>query len=780
MSASASRPYGSRDVAIVAAALLWLLLFTAHFFAQPLSSDRDFRRTEILAQTHWLLLDNVLPAADEQARNSGWRFFPQRFDLLFVAGTMLLAAWCTGRLLLRAMRLEPASRSEGAVFAIGLGFSAWTILTLALGLAGALSRPIFLLLMLAVTGGELIVRSRKSRETGPSGRSGRSPLLDRQPLVRPSLSLAVAVAVAPFLLAMLLGAMLPTTDFDVKEYHLQGPKEWYQLGRITFLPHNAYSSFPFLTEMLSLWGMVLRGDWYRGALVGQVVLMSFAPLTAVAVYSIAARISTVAGWLAAGTFLTIPWVYRISIIAYAEGGLTFFLAATFLAWLGCRREFGTDSWRRSVLLCGLLAGSALACKYPGLVSVTVPIGVAVVATACVRRNMRRALTAAAVFSLGAAITFGPWAIKNLAQTGNPVYPLAYTIFGGRDWTPELNEKWREAHKAKVRWNQPAGIPGDLWNQAQEVAVRSVWQSPLVFGLAPLALLVFRRSKPGASEAPDEPRSLVGSLILYSVWMFLIWWGITHRIDRFWLPMLPVICALSGIGAAELIERMRQLADAGRRGLAAVSTVGLTALLFVPTAYNLAFVTTAIAGNNGYLLDETAARRVAMQTTPSIAVLESRLPAGSRVLLVGEAAVFDAEFELRYNTVFDFELLQAWATDDPLSLNNPDIPPKPRDEILAALHEQGITHVFVNWLEIVRYREPGSYTYTEFVSPRTMQQLVDRGVLTTAPLSPQEQFVQYEGMSANKQQVIDNWAPELRSAVNGTPAVRAYELYTVAQ
>src|SRR5690606_16894712 len=113
--------------------------------------------------------------------------------------------------------------------------------------------------------------------------------------------------------------------------------------------------------------------------------------------------------------------------AYTEGGLTFFLAATTLACLDRSRISAAASFNRHTLLCGLLAGSAIACKYPGLVSVTIPLGVAVVLIAA-RRNgtmdMPAALRTAAAFSLGVAVTFGPWALKNLIETGNPVYPLA--------------------------------------------------------------------------------------------------------------------------------------------------------------------------------------------------------------------------------------------------------------------------------------------------------------------------------------------------------------------
>jgi len=768
-------------------ALLWLVAFGGHFLAQPFEPKLAIDRIDVLADSGWLLMDNIWPLPDEHAANSGWRYFPQRFDLLVVAGTMLLAAWSAGQLLLRALRIEPAANAERVVYAFGLGLSAWTLATLGLGLAGALWRWLFVVLMLAVISGELAARNRQQRIVSGGKKQRPVKLAERRFLVGPRLPIAVCLAVAPFLLAMLLGSMLPTTDFDVKEYHLQGPKEWWQQGRIAFLPHNVYTSFPFLTEMLSLWGMVLRGDWYRGALIGQVVLMAFAPLTAVAVFAIARRVSTTAGWLAVGVFLTIPWIYRISIIAYTEGGLTFFVAATTLACVERSRSSAGASLGRQTLLCGLLAGSAIACKYPGLVSVTIPLGLVVVGCAAWSGgsfDFKAAVRTAAIFSLGVAVTFGPWALKNLVETGNPVYPLAYSIFGGRDWTPELNEKWKKAHGAKVNWSEPAGIPLDLWLQAEDIAVKTPLQSPLVFGLAPLALLVFLPRRRRTDEAETEgsvraTRRLTAALIVYCGWLFLTWWGLTHRIDRFWLPMLPIVCALAGIGGGWLVEEIDRLFAAGRRYAALGCGLGFAGVAILATAYNLAVTTSAKAGLNTYLMDDVAVRRLATQQTPSIALLQARLPEGARVLLVGEAAVFDAQFDLRYNTVFDFELLQDGATDDPLSLDKEDIALKSREEILKALRAQGITHVFVNWLEILRYREYGSYTYTDFVSPRTMKKLVELGVLEPVKLAPQERLVLYEGLDSTKKQELDAWAPELKSTYAGEPVVEAFELYTVA-
>ena len=35
---------------------------------------------------------------------------------------------------------------------------------------------------------------------------------------------------------------------------------------------------------------------------------------------------------------------------------------------------------------------------------------------------------------------------------------------------------------------------------------------------------------------------------YAAYLFLTWWLLTHRIDRFWLPLLPCLAILAGLGA----------------------------------------------------------------------------------------------------------------------------------------------------------------------------------------------------------------------------------------
>ncbi|MBI3461466.1 MAG: hypothetical protein HY000_00160 [Planctomycetes bacterium] len=70
----------------------------------------------------------------------------------------------------------------------------------------------------------------------------------------------------------------------------------------------------------------------------------------------------------------------------------------------------------------------------------------------------------------------------------------------------------------------------------------------------------------------------------------------------------------------------------------------------------------------------------------------------------------------YNTVFDDVIFEQLVRD---------CTPQ---ETAMALHERDITHVYVSWEEINRYRKPGSYGFSEFVSPAVFRGLVTAGVL----------------------------------------------------
>jgi 4-amino-4-deoxy-L-arabinose transferase-like glycosyltransferase len=754
-------------------AIAWLVGFFIFFnsFTLP-NSQPPTSRIDVWRYVPIQLLNLVDPPDAENAPPSGWRYLPQRLDAIAVAAFVLIGACAAGRLLLRVLRVDsPLTRLERFVFSAGLGLAALSLLTLGSGLAGMLNRWLLGGVLVAAVIAEVAIRAFRRDGGTPSG----LPADDAGRLKWICLLTAV-----PFLLAIALGAMLPSFDFDVKEYHLQGPKEYFQNGRIAFLPHNVYTSFPFLTEMLSLLGMVLRDDWERGALAGKAVLASFAPLTALGLYAAGRRwFGATAGCLAALFFITTPWTYRISIIAYAEGGLTFFLfAALFAVMLGIRgrrSEVGetthhsplTTHDARLFLLAGLFAGSAMACKYPGVVQVVIPLGLAAAffprfVLSSRSEWWKHGLRYGTAFALGTAITVGPWLLKNAVETGNPVYPLLWSAFGGRDWDAETNAKWKAGHSPDNY------APSDAAEKFIDVVAKSDWQSPLLFAFAPLAFFVGRIANPSSSvgRIRNPSYGTAVRLWLYIAFLFAAWWGLTHRIDRFWVPMIPVVALLAGVGAAWCAQRAAGFA-------VTVVLVGATVV------YNLAFITTALCGYNAYLIDYDAAAKQVAEFEPGLTFLNRRLPRDAKVLCVGEAAVLYARRPVVYNTVFDRSIFEEWFAGEPGASATGDRPLRPADEIRERLKAAGITHVYVNWQEVLRYRR--TYGYTEFVTPRRFAELLEMGVFGP-PLTDGERTAHtpWDALSADERREVLRWGPSLRTEYRDTAAFRKFQVFPVSK
>lgn len=610
---------------------------------------------------------------------------PQRLPVVLAAGLIAAAALGLGGLVLRglglAARLTVGER-WGAAFLVGA--AGLGVLTLGFGRLGWLAPwPVRVGLgaIAAAEGACLVVERRGRRRLGTAPAEG--PGVGFGGLIPGAGFVAL---VGPFLLLMGLGSMLPAVEFDALEYHLQGPKEFYQAGRVAFLPHNVYTSMPLGVEMLHLLAMHVLSDWWWGALAGQLVVALHAPVAAVLVAAVARRVgSPRAAWFAAVVYLTTPWVVRVAALPFVEGPLCAYHAA--LVW-ACARAWGESDHRlRARLwgLAGLLAGGAMTCKYPAVVSAVIPFGLVALAD-----SLRRKTPAAVLaFVLGWAVVSGPWLARNVADTGNPVYPLAYRVFGGRHWDDAMDRKWWRAHG-------PLAVSGGLlWSAAVDVAGRSDWQSPVYAALAPLAFL--RRGSGRAAAA-------LGGYVFY---LFLTWWLFTHRLDRFWLPLLPPLAVLAGLGAD------------WTRGKAWSALLG--SVVAVGFVTNLAFSSSPLtAALTDWTGDLNALRRsVPERLNPALASVDAALPRGSRLLLVGQAAVFHVNHPIVYNTVFDAETFETLARG------------RSPDTVRLALGRLGVTHIYVDWQEIERYRSPGNYGFTPFVTPAEFDRLVKAGVLEPA-------------------------------------------------
>jgi len=734
----------------------WIFIFWARFFLTVLPGvgTGDLDRVDVLLIVPDILWNLVFP---DHSQNSsvGWSHLAQRIPIIIYAAFIFLSAYSLGRILLRGMKLQQSFNvASHTALAGSLGLAAVSLITLDLGFLGLLSRTLFGVLLLI----PIVVETSLWFKEGIVKKS-------QQPVERSKSFRILLAGCLIFLIPMLLGAMLPSMDFDVKEYHLEGPKEYFLAGRVQFLPHNVYTSFPFLTEMITLCGMVLTNDWFMGALVGKTVLMLFAPLTALGIFAVGKRIAnSTAGLLGALVYLSTPWAYRISIIAYTEGAMCCYVIVTLLAlliWMDTTKNpDSTPSQRRSLtLLLGLLSGCAIATKYPGLVMVAIPVALTLLATVILRKfPLRESMIMAGIYILGGLVSFGPWVIKNSLETGNPVYPLMYSIFGGEDWDEELNVKWKAGHaRPSPLLKAPAAMAQELKKNVVDVALGSVWQSPLMFGLAPLAFFWRRREK--------RFWIVVGA----AATLLSVWYALTHLIDRFWVPALPVIAVLSGVAWVVVYDFFHS--EQHRKSLSQL-LIGksITCLFIVTLVYNFAFMTTDASGYNAYLIDYEVSRE---QVKPdSLRVAESAMKPGDRVLFVGEAMVFDANFDYRYNTVFDQSLFEEW-TSRKLGIKQWEL--LSEKEIADRFRKEGITHILVNWNEVLRYRT--TYGYTDFVSPSRLTELNDIWPFVEVSIPDEYNLRAWDALSVSWQNEIEAWGPSLiQTSQTGQQTMKKYQLF----
>lgn len=648
-----------------------------------------------------------------------WRAasFADRVPVLLLAGGIGAFAASLGWL---AMALTGAGRGltrlERFLFSTGVGLNLVSTYVLLAGLLGWIDNLLAIAVPAAVTlagtawtfwrGMQAARIDRQHVREEPAarsvGRSGRRPRRPRRSAETGDASAAQGDELlgkrwlwlaVPFAIVIVLGGMMPPIEFDVREYHLQVPKEFFQQGRITFLPHNIYGNMAMGTEMLSLLAMVLAGDWWLGALAGKTIIAAFAPLTALALFAAGRRfVSTTAGVVAAIVFISVPWIVQVSTLGLVEGAAAFYLFlavyATLLYFRASDNAASLTALPR-LLLAGYLAGAAVATKYPAVLFVAIPL-TALLAWTHLRKDGKHAWKPVGVFVLAIVAGCGLWFGKNWVLTGNPTYPLLYEVFGGETRSPEKNEQWTRAHQPHDY--SPAALGRDL----ARVGLTSPWISPVLLPLAGLALF-------GRKTTNEAFPSLRWILVVYFAYVLATWWLFTHRIDRFWIPAIPLLALLAGMGAHWQETKLW-------RGL-------LIAILIFGSAANFVVAASPLIGDNRFFVALDRLRVNPLRVDAWHRYFNAQVSDG-RILMVGEAQVFDLEPPVIYDTCFDssrFEQL---------------VKGRSPEEIRRALQSNGITHVYVHWGEIARYR--ATYGYTDFVQPDVFDRLVDQRILDPLP------------------------------------------------
>jgi hypothetical protein len=473
------------------------------------------------------------------------------YDLLVAAGILLAG------LGLGALALRPLGLGEDGIFGVwlrwALGLGLLSMLTLLIAALGLLRAFVAVPLLIGLAGAGVVALARGLRAGARAGAlQPRAVAASFDGLFAAAFLLMGVTSLA---WVLCVHTLLPPTDWDAISYHLALPKLYVEAGRLTYVNFMLAANWPLNMEMLFALALLLGSD-----IATHLTMLGFTALLALGLLLAARRHfgDDRAGAIAVALFLTVPMVKRLGGLALIDVAMGLYVLAAglcFARWREGRR------WPWLLLcgaFCGLAAGSKLmgggfAILY-GLLFLW-DEGARWIAARRAGRDQGVAgafLRHALIFGLAGLALVGPWYLRSALNTGNPVWPFAYHLFGGRDWDDlgdEYNMQLMTSTWAREQLpRNPIGLAQSFWvmlTRPEDIGdYRGGLGQPILIGAVAALALVIR--------AP----SLVRQLLFVAAGFWALWFFLVSHQVRFLLPVAPLLALVAAWAFVRLLVRRR--------------------------------------------------------------------------------------------------------------------------------------------------------------------------------------------------------------------------------
>jgi hypothetical protein len=401
-------------------------------------------------------------------------------------------------------------------------------------------------------------------------------------------AIILAAVVGAVLFPVTWTAATPPVFWDALTYHLAVPNAYVQAHGFTYLPYNVYASMPLGGSLFYL--APIQWDGLITASASHLVVS----LLALALTYRLARLwleRFYAAFAAALVALTPAFANCMAVPQADHFQILFAVAALYVYF--CQEGDRPGAYRRGILATGVFLGAAMGVKY-----------------------VAAAVGALVIYGAAAAMV-APWLVKAWVERGNPVFPLLYDVFGGRDFTAEQARRL-------LAWHTYGIGAGRAWGDWLLLPYRVAVKSDLSYGhfmgivlpyllpLAALAVLAFRR----------------GGRVVAFGWAHFFAWALGSQQLRFLGSALPALAvAAAGAAAAGEFGPNVWVKRVWRWGIAALALVA--ALPFFT-----GIITQASAASY-YILGASRDEYLAAtwDEYDAQAFVNRRLPADARLLMV---------------------------------------------------------------------------------------------------------------------------------------------------
>ncbi len=350
--------------------------------------------------------------------------------------------------------------------------------------------------------------------------------------------------IAFFTVFFMLASLAPPWSYDTTVYHLAVPKIYAMEKGFVEIPTLMHSQWVMAPHMLFLFAILLKNP-----VLANLVNFSFAILLAVGIYAFCCRfLDRKTGLFAVAVFLTLPMVGILAVSAHADLGLAFFAFTAFYAF-ACSLE--NDKGRKMLLLAGFFSGAAAGSKMIGLFFLPV-IPLIIVARQLVsvtKRSLQAAIPAVLArlwpFFLAALPLAAVGYVKNWVYSGNPFYPLFFSVFGGKYLDAAVVQRFTDVVSG---YGTGVSLPSLLllpWNITMNPVkfVDLLGIGPLFLAFVPLAVLL------------PKPR-VVKLAIAVGLLSLLSWFFVSQalRYALYAFPVLSIVVAFSIVRLCSALPR----------------------------------------------------------------------------------------------------------------------------------------------------------------------------------------------------------------------------------
>ena len=454
-----------------------------------------------------------------------------------------MAFWGTGRYVFKSFSFYFNGILDEGLFAIGVGYALITNVLLFLGLLNLINYwtclVVFVFFFVLIGFYSLYSFFVKSE-------------LVNNTVDRPTYYEALMIGLLLILiLTNIIGSLAPLTLGDSLRHHLAAPKYYAKVGGFPFIPISPWPT-PGLMHVLYTHIMILSDG-----IVCQIICCLFGVATMLSVFGLTRQyFNSFTALLSSVIFYTLPMTTELSTGGMVEFGACF--CAILSIWSLLR--FIAKSEIRWIIISGIMGGCAGATKLWALMfGPAIVFAILFIFRKIILKQPSKYFRIIMMFSISFGIILLPWLLRNYFASGNPLWPMGYSIFNTQFWSEVSVLK----HSS---WTRGTGnsllhyILG-LWNLTNNItdynAGYGIFSSnilnPMLLMFMPCSIIFYK-------QLNDKARDLLLSIVIVCFIVYTIWFLGGYHNPRYIQITHPFLSILAGIG---IIMFLGQVSSIGK-------------------------------------------------------------------------------------------------------------------------------------------------------------------------------------------------------------------------